>query len=238
LSTNSYIDNNVQLGVAYYYAVTTVDNTGYENDHFYVLGPVVDFGIYIINTVLDTAKVGTAYSDTLTAQGGVKPYRWKIIRGGLPMGLSLKDSTGVISGIPVSDGSSFLTVQVNDARQNALSTQKTFTMVVQSTNSIVEEKLIITDETGLLQNYPNPFTNFTLVQFAIPVSQTVDLSIYNNLGKKVKTLENKLFEAGSYSVSWNGSNDAGRQIDPGLYICVMKSGNYVLQRKIILLKVN
>jgi hypothetical protein len=236
LNTTSYIDNHIQLGVAYYYAVTTVDSTGYENDHFYVLGPVVDFGIYITNTVIDAAMVGKAYSDTLIAQGGVKPYTWKIIKGGLPKDLRLKDSTGVISGIPVSDGSSLFTVQVNDTQQNSLSTTKTFTMLVMGTNPTEVENLKIIDHPRLLQNYPNPFINFTFIRFVIPVSQTVDLSIYNNLGKKVKTFENKFFEAGSHSVSWNGNNDAGRQINPGLYICIMKSGNYVLQNKIILLQ--
>jgi photosystem II stability/assembly factor-like uncharacterized protein len=232
----SYTDNNVQLGVAYYYAITTVDNTGYENDHFYVLGPVVDFGIYITNTVLDIARTGMAYSDTLTALGGVKPITWKIVSGALPIGITLKDSTGVISGIPVSEGSSAITVQANDAHQNSISTTKTFTMVVLGITSTEAEKLIIPDKPGLLQSYPNPFNNLTYIWFEIPKTQTVVLSIYNTLGEKVKTLENKLFEAGSYSVAWNGSDEADRKINPGLYICVMKSGNYVIHKKIILMQ--
>jgi hypothetical protein len=142
----------------------------------------------------------------------------------------------VISGIPVSEGSSTITVQADDAHQNSISTTKDFTMVVLGTTSTEEEKLKIPDKPRLLQSYPNPFKNVTSIRFEIPIPQTVVLSIYNNLGEKVKTLENKLFEAGSHSVSWNGSDDAGRKINPGLYICVMKSGNYVLHKKIILIQ--
>ncbi|HET9132566.1 MAG TPA: Ig domain-containing protein [Terriglobia bacterium] len=57
----------------------------------------------------------TAYSATRTATGGTPPYSWTIASGGLPTGLSLNSSSGVISGTPQSAGTSDFTVRVTDS---------------------------------------------------------------------------------------------------------------------------
>jgi hypothetical protein len=62
--------------------------------------------------------VGTSYSQTLSASGGVSPYgTWTITSGTLPAGLTLNAGTGVISGTPTASASpaTTLTVRVNDA---------------------------------------------------------------------------------------------------------------------------
>ncbi len=58
---------------------------------------------------------GTPYGATLTAAGGVYPYTWSITAGSLPAGLSLKGSTGAITGTPTGGGASIFTVQVADS---------------------------------------------------------------------------------------------------------------------------
>ncbi len=59
--------------------------------------------------------VGSAYTTTLQAAGGASPYTWSIISGALPAGLSLDPATGVISGIPTTQGSFPFTAQVQDS---------------------------------------------------------------------------------------------------------------------------
>ncbi len=59
--------------------------------------------------------VGVAYSTSLVASGGVTPYSWSIVAGALPAGLSISPTTGVISGVPTTMGTSNFTVQVKDS---------------------------------------------------------------------------------------------------------------------------
>ena len=67
-------------------------------------------------STLPTGEVGIAYSETLGASGGSGTYtNWSITAGTLPDGLSLGSSTGVISGIPTTAGTTTITVQVTDS---------------------------------------------------------------------------------------------------------------------------
>jgi hypothetical protein len=63
---------------------------------------------------LSDAMVGEAYSATLTASGGNKPYTWSVLTGSLPPGLSLSSSTGAITGTPTAAGNFSFTVRAID----------------------------------------------------------------------------------------------------------------------------
>jgi len=69
----------------------------------------------ITTTSLSDGEVNTAYSRTVEATGGATPYRWQVIDGSLPAGLSLNSSTGEISGTPTGTGTSEFTVRVTDS---------------------------------------------------------------------------------------------------------------------------
>ena len=58
----------------------------------------------IQTSVLQAGNVGVAYSVTLTATGGTKPYSWSVKSGALPGGLSLDSTTGAITGTPTQPG--------------------------------------------------------------------------------------------------------------------------------------
>lgn len=64
--------------------------------------------------LLPEARVGATYTATLVASGGIPAYSWTTM-GALPRGLTLDGSTGVIAGLPVTSGTSTLTVVVHDA---------------------------------------------------------------------------------------------------------------------------
>src|SRR5690606_15816671 len=61
------------------------------------------------------ATVGVAYTATLVAGGGAKPYKWSIAQGLLPAGLTLDPTTGQINGTPTEQGTFDFTVRVEDS---------------------------------------------------------------------------------------------------------------------------
>src|SRR5439155_4108901 len=69
---------------------------------------------------LPAATVGTSYSQTLAATGGTLPYAWSVASGALPAGLTLS-AAGVISGSPITVGSSNFTIQVADSGSQTVS---------------------------------------------------------------------------------------------------------------------
>ena len=89
---------------------------------------------------------------------------------------------------------------------------------------------------NLSQNYPNPFNPSTKVEYNIPVYSFVNITIYDILGRKIKTLVNEFQNAGRYIVNWDGCDDYGKRVASGIYFCKMNSENYSSIRKMNLLK--
>jgi len=80
---------------------------------------------------LPSASVGTSYSATLLATGGVAPYTWTLVSGSLPPGLTLNSTTGELSGTPAQSGNFSFSLQVRDSA--GASQQKSLTLSVSST---------------------------------------------------------------------------------------------------------
>ncbi|MFA8343506.1 MAG: T9SS type A sorting domain-containing protein, partial [Rhodothermaceae bacterium] len=84
---------------------------------------------------------------------------------------------------------------------------------------------------SLAPAYPNPFNPATKIKFQLPKDDFVSLKIYDITGRYVETLTEETTSAGEHTVTWNAANKSS-----GIYIIVMKSGNYVSKQKVILLK--
>ena len=69
----------------------------------------------ITTSSLPDGAQDAAYGATLTAAGGTTPYRWSVVSGSLPAGLTLASDTGTISGTPTAAGTNAFTAQVTDA---------------------------------------------------------------------------------------------------------------------------
>ena len=76
---------------------------------------------------LPGGTVGTAYSQTLAATGGILPYSWSAT--GLPTWLALNASTGVLAGTPAAAGAYNFTVQVTDGAKSTASKAFTITII-------------------------------------------------------------------------------------------------------------
>ena len=89
---------------------------------------------------------------------------------------------------------------------------------------------------SLGQNYPNPFNPGTTIQFSLSRSGEIELTIHNITGQKVATLADGLWEAGTYSVRWDGRDDHGREQASGVYLYRLTNDEQVETRKLILLR--
>ena len=88
----------------------------------------------------------------------------------------------------------------------------------------------------LFNNYPNPFNPSTTISYNLPIDSYVNISIFDVLGRRIKTLINKHMRAGKNFVHWNGLNDQGKLVAGGVYIYTIESGDYKESKKMILLK--
>lgn len=111
---------------------------------------------------------------------------------------------------------------------------------VSSTDLDVIDNSGLPKEFALNANYPNPFNPETTISFDIPETENdlvaVNLSVYNMLGQKVKTLLNEPLAAQSYKVQWLGQDDAGRFLPSGIYFYILKTNQFISSHKMMLIK--
>jgi hypothetical protein len=86
-------------------------------------------------------------------------------------------------------------------------------------------------EHKLYQNYPNPFNPKTRIGFYLPENKHVKLEIYDSVGKFVTMLVNGFENQGYHEVEFDAKGLAS-----GIYFYKMISGNYILSKKMIILK--
>jgi hypothetical protein len=82
----------------------------------------------------------------------------------------------------------------------------------------------------LAQNYPNPFNPKTIINYELPFTTDIDISIYNLLGQKVASLVQEKQSVGKYQVEWNATGFAS-----GVYYYQLRGKTGVIQTKKMLL---
>jgi len=89
---------------------------------------------------------------------------------------------------------------------------------------------------ALHQNYPNPFNPVTTIRYDLLEDALVNITIYDMLGREVKTIINQTQDAGYKSVIWNATNDYGKPVSAGIYLYHIQAGEYMQTKKMVLLK--
>jgi len=84
--------------------------------------------------------------------------------------------------------------------------------------------------------YPNPFNPITTLRYDLPENSYVNVTVYDMLGREVKTLVNTTQDAGFKSVIWNATNDFGKPVSAGVYLYQIQTGEFVQTKKMVLLK--
>ena len=92
------------------------------------------------------------------------------------------------------------------------------------------------DKHSLHQNYPNPLNPGTIIPYDLPENIFVNITIYDLLGRQVKTLVNQVQNAGFNSIQWNATNDYGEPVSAGIYLYQIQAGTFYQTRKMVLLR--
>ncbi|MEQ1831836.1 MAG: expansin EXLX1 family cellulose-binding protein [Candidatus Eisenbacteria bacterium] len=80
---------------------------------------------------------------------------------------------------------------------------------------------------------PNPSRHRAVLGFDTAREGDVLLRLYDASGRRVRTLVRQHFAAGRHQVLWNGTDDAGRAVAPGVYFCRVTAGTEVDQRQVV-----
>ncbi|MFA5405076.1 MAG: M28 family peptidase [Ignavibacteria bacterium] len=122
-------------------------------------------------------------------------------------------------------------LRVYDSKAGDIGSLVSWCILMQLKNNVSVKEQNIPVKYELSQNYPNPFNPTTIIKFQIKDLRFTTLKIYDILGKEVATLVNEKLKAGTYEVTFEGSNLAS-----GIYFYQLKTDNFIETKKLILIK--
>jgi hypothetical protein len=82
-----------------------------------------------------------------------------------------------------------------------------------------------------LNIYPNPSNPNTTIEYTLPASAKISIVIYDILGREIIRLIDTYKNSGIYKIKWQTNN-----VSSGVYFCIMRTGDFLSTKKIILLK--
>ncbi|KUG25135.1 hypothetical protein ASZ90_005046 [hydrocarbon metagenome] len=103
--------------------------------------------------------------------------------------------------------------------------------------SVKNEKRL-PNEFSLSQNYPNPFNPTTKIKFTIPSvgdeyirPLQTQLTVYDILGREIKTLLSKPMQPGEYEIEFDAAS-----LPSGVYFYRLSSGSFIETKKMVLIR--
>jgi len=80
---------------------------------------------------------------------------------------------------------------------------------------------------------PNPFFHEIQIEYALSKESTVNISIYNMLGQRVKELHSGKQSAGNHNLQWDGTDKKGVKIPSGIYFLRVQTDGREVIRKLV-----
>jgi hypothetical protein len=84
--------------------------------------------------------------------------------------------------------------------------------------------------------HPNPFNPTTTVRFHLPKTSGINLSVFDVSGRRVTILAEGRIEAGTHSLTWDGRDERGVEVGPGVYFLRLEADRRAVSRKMVLVK--
>lgn len=123
---------------------------------------------------------------------------------------------------------------LSDPTENYTVVMKASTLSTSSTNDRVALPRLLT----ITQSYPNPFSagenNIVSIGYTTPRTGVISLTVYNLLGKEVRTLVNEVKGAGAYTVLWDGRDNNNAPLPTGIYVYKISNGSTTLTKRLLL----
>jgi hypothetical protein len=158
-----------------------------------------------------------------------------------------QDTTLLSFEIPPNDSAKFifdLTVPITKLSSFADIWIDTISILNNSTNNSTQNITVLTDislsnkdennipyDFKLFQNYPNPFNPNTNIKYSIPLSEYVEIKVFDILGNEVTNLINEYKTSGVYEIEFDANN-----LSSGIYFYRIISGKFLETKKMLLLR--
>ena len=94
----------------------------------------------------------------------------------------------------------------------------------------------VTEGLTLSRAYPNPFNPSTSLSFSLPRAGHVRLAIHDVTGRVAAVLADGYYEPGVFHAAWDGRDRSGKEMSPGVYFCIVTSGELTASNKIVLMR--
>tara|TARA_Y100000758_G_scaffold21845_1_gene15012 strand:+ start:189 stop:3287 length:3099 start_codon:yes stop_codon:yes gene_type:complete len=254
LSITATPDFNGDVAITMFVSDTELmDSTSFTVTVNAVNDPPLEFGL-ISPTVLDTFQVNTATDETI-------PFTWETsfdadsdVSYRLTVTLdyfgnvytneyeNITDTTTGISAYEYAVLMTNLSLPRWNMEYVIEASDEEFTIVSEGGEFVLENTSlsidggVVPEVFALHQNYPNPFNPVTSLRYDLPEDGLVNITVYDMMGRIVKTLVNSSQTAGYKSIRWNATNGRNDPVSAGLYIYTIQVGKFRQTKKMILLK--
>lgn len=127
--------------------------------------------------------------------------------------------------------SNFLEKDTSTSLKVNHSSSPRFNIVITQGQSVSNEREELPSEFSLSQNYPNPFNPSTTIKYTLSGAGKVNISVFNLLGQRIRTLVDEQKAAGSYEIRFDASS-----LTSGVYFYKMESATFTSIKKMTLIK--
>jgi hypothetical protein len=99
------------------------------------------------------------------------------------------------------------------------------------TGVATETTPLVPTSVELMQNYPNPFNPTTSIRFALPAAQHASVYVFDVLGRRIMTLADGMYPAGSHEVRMDASS-----LSSGTYFYTLETNGHHTMKRMMLIK--
>lgn len=190
-------------------------------------------GIYVVPVYLNgTAKgpIGVAFSVNGTVTD-VKASSDQLISEFSGNNVTIAGSGEYDSQAPIA----YITVNTNNANLK-VSKVRFNDKDVEDLNVILASVNELTNDNQMVMNSPNPFTISNAITLNVEKAGNYTLTVYDAMGKRIRTIASESMNPGVRTFTWNGTNDLNESVENGTYIYRLTGENVSVSNKVYLNK--